>query len=229
MRRGITAALLALLFVAVIAAPCFAGVHATAICNAPCQAVYYDMVIQAMDAKWSTTNNTRFVLHTGWVLDADGSWIENGFMDGAHRTGDGKIVYWHGFYNAAGRMSGGSLIAYEENTYTGPSTTIGTKHTFTTMKSGTGEWSVYVDGSLVHKYYLTDGTRMEAGLETNDQATTSATWSEQNFMMFGSGGWEYWKGGFLNNQDGAWGLDVQWVTAPKTDGSVAPAIKTSKT
>jgi hypothetical protein len=61
---------------------------------------YFDVIIQALNAKWDSNNKSRFVAHTMWIATGtNGEWIENGFMDGGHYKGGSVFEYHKGFYN----------------------------------------------------------------------------------------------------------------------------------
>jgi hypothetical protein len=232
LRRFTIAVSLIVALLVVFAGPCFAaGQHHAVASNdsVTSDGGYYDVVIQSLDAKWSSTYSSRFVLHTMWLsTGTDGSWIENGFMDGAHVTSTGSVVYHHGFYNAQGRIVGGNL-EYEENTHSGPSTAVGTQHCFHIQRDGWQQWGVYVDFTRAKTYTAVNTAYdMDVGLESNDRATASAHWCEKNLELYRNGSWGYWTSGTLANTDHSpyYGIGVQWVTQPKSDGSAAPKIDT---
>ncbi len=179
---------------------------------------------KALDSKWSSTNDTRFILHTIWVTTntSTGSWIECGYMDGAIDPGTG-IVYHKGFYTARGIVDSNNNLDYSEYKITGPSTAIDTTHTYQIQRDGIDTWGVYVDYTL-RKTFSAGSTiaYMNCGLETNYTGSSSETWNEKSFQLLSNGTWSDWTSGTLNNTDTHSTISRAWDTQ-------YTSIKTSKT
>lgn len=158
---------------------------------------YFYATIQPLSANWSTTNPSRFILHTTWVGSGQ-KWIENGFMDGAMAEPGGDLEYHHGFYTATG--SHDDSIEYSEYKIIGPSTTDGTSHSFQIQRDGINSWGVYVDYTLRRTYtnFATSCDSIDVGLETNETTATSAQWNERAIQRLTSSGWEDWESGTLS-------------------------------
>ena len=81
---------------------------------------YFYTTIQALDSKRTSTNNTRFILHTIWAGNGS-DWVEVGFMDGALAEPGSPIGYHRGYYTAMGKGS-----TYQEYKIIALCTAIGT-------------------------------------------------------------------------------------------------------
>lgn len=181
---------------------------------------YFYANIQDLDSKWSTTNNTRFVLHTVWIEDSSGKkWLENGFMDGAIQEPGGTIQYHKGYYTAQGEYSNSS--AYKEYKIIGPGTTTGSGHSFHIQRDGTDKWGVYVDFDLKRTYssWSTSGQYVDVGLETNYTGSTSSEWNERSLQLYNGTTWNNWGSGTLSFTHST--ISVSWDTSPTS-------IKTKK-
>ncbi len=170
---------------------------------------YFYATIQPLNSNWSTTNSSRFILHTTWVGSGQ-KWIENGFMDGAIAEPGGNLEYHHGFYTATG--SHDNSIGYSEYKIIGPSTADGTSHSFQIQRDGTNSWGVYVDYTLRRTYnnFATSCDSIDVGLETNESTATSAQWNERSIQRLTSSGWKNWGSGTLSV--GSDNVSASWQT-----------------
>jgi hypothetical protein len=162
-----------------------------------------------MNSNWSSTNNTRFILHTVWIASGT-KWIENGFMDGAIQEPGGTIQYHRGYYTATGDLNN-IAGTYREYKIVGPSTNVGTGHAFHIQRDGTNSWGVYVDFALRRTYsgFATSANRTDVGLETNTTASTSSQWNERAFQTYSGTSWNKWTSGSLSQSPG---ISVSWDT-----------------
>lgn len=165
---------------------------------------YFFTTIQALDSKWSSTYNTRFILQTIWAASGN-DWLEVGFMDGALAEPGNPIGYHRGYYTAIGKGS-----TYQEYKIIGPSTTIGTNHNFQIQRDGSSSWGVYVDYTLRRTYsdFATVSSGVDVGLETNNTVSTSAQWHNRNFQLYNGTTWSDWTTGSLSNS--GVGISVSW-------------------
>lgn len=209
--RGITCFILALVMALILPVQAFAyhGVARTEVNDI--DGTYFYATIEDMDSEWTSTNDTRFILHTTWILNNDDTWIENGFVDGAMQEPDGDIVYHNGYYTASGVFSTGD---YEEYIITGPSTGINTSHSFHIQRDGTSTWGVYVDFTLRRSYsWETSADRIDVGLETNTTVSSSDEWNERNFQYYENGSWYDWDDGSIIPPDHS-SIDISWDDEP---------------
>lgn len=185
---------------------------------------YFYATIKPLDANWSSTNSSRFILHTTWVGSGD-KWIENGFMDGAMAGPGGNTEYHHGFYTATG--SHDNSIGYSEYKIIGPSTNDGTSHSFQIQRDGTNSWGVYVDYTLRRTYtnFATSCDSIDVGLETNESTATSAQWNERAIQRLTTSRWKDWGSGELsvgsNNVNASWGTKYSSIYTSKTTAKSA--------
>ncbi len=168
---------------------------------------YFYTTIQALDSKRTSTNNTRFILHTIWAGNGS-DWVEVGFMDGALAEPGSPIGYHRGYYTAMGKGS-----TYQEYKIIGPSTAIGTNHNFQIQRDGYNSWGMYVDYTLRRTYsnFATSSDGIDVGLETNNTVSTSATWHNRNFQLYNGTTWKNWTTGSLHNSGS--GISVSWNPA----------------
>lgn len=217
----ISVILLALMFVFALPVQAFANYYGTARNSSTgVHGAYFYSIIQGLDSKWSSTNNTRFVLHTVWIEDSSGQkWLENGFMDGAIQEPGGTIQYHKGYYTAQGEYNNSS--AYKEYKIIGPSTTTGTGRAFHIQRDGTNSWGVYVDFELRRTYsnWSTSGQYVDVGLETNYTGSTSNEWNERSFQLYNGTTWKDWSSGSLYSNHST--ISVSWDSSPTS-------IKTKK-
>ncbi|MCL2023503.1 MAG: hypothetical protein FWG82_03935 [Oscillospiraceae bacterium] len=158
---------------------------------------FFYVQIKAMDSKWSSSNNMRFILHTNWIaLSSSGeSWIESGIMHGAFLNSGGSVSFWNGSYSARGTST-----SYSEYKITGYSSSVGAWHTYqisrisSTPENGSYKWGVYVDYTLVKTYNSTIqyGRKPDCGLESNDTVATSAQWNERSIQRISNWNWTNW-------------------------------------
>ncbi len=163
---------------------------------------FFRLQIKAMDSKWSSTNNTRFILHTTWVTFNNNSWIECGTMDGSMKEPSATTYsYWRGSYTAQGIVnSSGTMTSYSEYKITGPSSAVGVYHTYQISRtagpnsSGRYTWGVYVDYQLRRSYYTYNQYCHEpqVGLESNESTATSAQWNEHSLQRISNWSWNNW-------------------------------------
>jgi hypothetical protein len=93
-------------------------------------------------------------------------------------------------------------MTYTENKCVGPSTSVGTQHTFHIQRDGSQQWVVYVDFNRVAVFTADNtGYDMDVGIESNNAVTTSAAWYERNFQAYRNGSWKYWTSGALEKTD----------------------------
>lgn len=136
---------------------------------------YAEWVTQPISAAWSSTNNTRFIVESLWINtdNYSSSWIEVGFLDGAHRNSTG-YTYAHGFYTARGIVSGGVIQSYTEYLISGPSTSNGTNHAYEVQYDGNNSWGAYVDFQLGRAWSGAPGAdTIDVGMETNTSASSA--------------------------------------------------------
>jgi len=185
---------------------------------------YAEWVTQPISAAWSSTNNTRFIVQSLWINtdNYSSSWIEVGFLDGAHTTSSG-YTYAHGFYTARGIVSGGVIQAYTEYLISGPSTNNGTNHTYEVQYNGNNSWGAYVDFQLGQAWSGAPGAdAIDVGLETNTSASSASRITTTRLQYrdpndTGTTGWHYWTSGVVYNEDlnytnDRWGMSVGWST-----------------
>lgn len=162
---------------------------------------FFRLRIKAMDSKWSSTNNKRFILHTTWVGFNNESWIECGTMDGAIQEPGASLSYWKGSYTAQGiRNSSGTTTSYNEYKIVGPSANIDYYHTYQISRvsgpdsSGRYTWGAYVDYQLRRSYYTYNEYchGPQVGLESNESTATSAQWNEHSLQRISNWSWNNW-------------------------------------
>ncbi|MCT4596993.1 MAG: hypothetical protein N4A50_03815 [Vallitalea sp.] len=174
--------------------------------------VFFRATIQDMDAQWDNSNY-RFVLHTCWLpTDSNTSWIEVGFLDGEWI---GDHTYYRGFYAAQYIMDqNGNIQQRNLKKISGPSTQVGTTHTFQIQRDGNNTWGVYIDYTLRQTW--TSGTGSvgfspHVGLESNNIVSTSSTWNERAFQIYKNGTWLNWSDAILSQSGNA---SVNWDDEP---------------
>lgn len=172
---------------------------------------YFFATIQPMNSGWSSTNNTRFILHTTWIASGT-KWIENGFVDGAMQEPGGTLQYHRGYYTATGDLAD-VAGTYKEYIITGPGTGVGTNRTFHIQRDGTNSWGVYVDFVLRRTYsgFATSASRADVGLETNTTVSTSNQWNERALQTYSGTSWNNWTSGNFVQSSGV-GITVSWDT-----------------
>lgn len=191
-------------------------VQTTTSSSDPFSGGYMAAVTQKIDSGWSTSSSWKFALRSLWLHvngASSSTWIEVGYMDGAHMSYNGRYT---GYYAAIGNANTGQ---YREWTIIGPSTAIGTSHTYQITYLGSNTYAVVVDG----KVYGTvancspGGTWVKVGLETNNSSAVFDTSSTTNHQMkkYSNGIWSVWPSGNIEIADiFNIGYKVSWITKP---------------
>ncbi|MGF7035792.1 hypothetical protein J2T17_006827 [Paenibacillus mucilaginosus] len=149
-----------------------------------------------LTSNWSSTNNGRFILKTEWVnINGNGSWIENGYFEGA----DMNSQYYDGFYMAYG-IYNGSTLTYSEKKVVGPSKTVGSGHHHHIKYLGDSVtyWRSTIDNAYQWDVYgfAGDGSH-DVGVEANNSAsvfnhTSSNKSAVSNLQYYEDGSWKAW-------------------------------------
>ncbi len=159
------------------------------------QGAYMYSTVPDLTSNWSTTNNDRFILKTQWInINGNGSWIENGYFEGASYNGN----YHDGFYMAYGIMnSSGQLTSYQENLISGPSKTVGSGHHHHTKYIGNNYWRSTIDNSYswdVYGWY--GGGTHDVGIEANNSSSTlnhtNTNMTSANMQYYNGTEWKDW-------------------------------------